>query len=150
MAKAIFYTEKDIWVRDHCHIRGKYKGSAHEDCHVNYFQLKFVEMKIPVIFHDLQGYDSHFIVQEIGEIANKYTYKSKKGKTKRWISMAFQTTWKNTWLFCWENIWVFLDSFRFISSSLERLASNFSHDAYRYTSEVFKDNELKLMKQNGV
>ena len=26
------YVEKDVRVRDHCHITGKYKGSAHQDC----------------------------------------------------------------------------------------------------------------------
>ena len=25
------YSEKDIRVRDHCHITGKYRGSAHQD-----------------------------------------------------------------------------------------------------------------------
>ena len=25
----------DVKVRDHCHITGKYRGSAHRDCNVN-------------------------------------------------------------------------------------------------------------------
>lgn len=63
--------EKDrkTWVKDHCHITGKYRGSAHQDCNVSYFQLKFLDMKIPVTFCHLQDYDSHFIKQGIGQIA---------------------------------------------------------------------------------
>ena len=26
------YTNKDIRVREHCHITGKYRGSSHQDC----------------------------------------------------------------------------------------------------------------------
>ena len=29
------YTNNDIKVRDHCHITGKYTGSAHRDCNIN-------------------------------------------------------------------------------------------------------------------
>ena len=44
--------------------------------------------KIPVIFHDLKSYDSHFIMQMIGEIANKHIHiKIKKRKRNRWKSM---------------------------------------------------------------
>ena len=46
------YTEKDTRVRDRCHITEKYRRSAHQDCNVNYFQFKFEDMKIPVIFHN--------------------------------------------------------------------------------------------------
>ena len=51
----------DEKVRDHCHITGKFRGSAHWDCNIN-FQLT---KKIPVIFHNSKGYDSHLIFSEL-------------------------------------------------------------------------------------
>ena len=48
----------DEKVRDHCHITGKYRGAAHFSCDAN---LK-LSKKIPVIFHNLRGYDSQFDV----------------------------------------------------------------------------------------
>ena len=70
------YSAKDFRVRDHCHITGKYRESVHQDCNINYRLTD----KIPVTFHNLRGYDSHFIMQTIGEIANKQAYKNKKGE----------------------------------------------------------------------
>ena len=72
------YTEKDIRVRDHCHITGKYRGSAHQECNLK-LRINPEEIKIPVIFHNLRGYDSHFIMQEIGAIVKNNTY-TKNGK----------------------------------------------------------------------
>ena len=46
-------------VRDHCHITGDYRGSAHWSCNVNLWLTK----KVPVVFHNLRGYDSHLIMQ---------------------------------------------------------------------------------------
>ena len=77
------YSEKDVRIRDYCHITGKYRGSAHQDGNINYRLFD----KIPAIFHNLKGYGSHFIMQMIGEIANKHTYKNKKGKRNRWTSV---------------------------------------------------------------
>ena len=28
------YTDKDVRVRDHCHVTGKFKGSAHQECNL--------------------------------------------------------------------------------------------------------------------
>ena len=66
-------------VRDHCHITGKLRGSAHQECNLK-LRIKPENLKIPVIFHNLRGYDSHFIIQQIGEIANKHGYTNKKGE----------------------------------------------------------------------
>ena len=66
-------------VRDHCHITGKYRGAAHDKCNLN-FQIT---NKIPVIFHNLRGYDSHFIIQEIGEIIKENTYNTKEKMEKK-------------------------------------------------------------------
>ena len=45
-------------VRDHCHITEKYRGSAHESCNFK-LQISAGKIKIPVIFHNLKGYDNH-------------------------------------------------------------------------------------------
>ena len=70
------YNKTDVRVRDHCHITGMYRGSAHQDCNLNF---KITDT-IPVIFHNLCGYDSHLIMQEIGEIVKKHIYTNKKGE----------------------------------------------------------------------
>ena len=53
----------DEKVTDHCHVTGKFKGAAHWSCIIN-FQLT---KKIPVIFHNLRGYDSHLIFCELNK-----------------------------------------------------------------------------------
>ena len=73
------YSAKDIRVRYHCHITGKHRGSAHQDCNINYMLTD----EIPVIFHNLKGYNSHFMMQMIGEMADRHTCKNKKREEKQ-------------------------------------------------------------------
>ncbi|XP_050528208.1 uncharacterized protein LOC126898309 [Daktulosphaira vitifoliae] len=49
-------------VFDHCHLTGKYRGAAHRDCNLKCTVPSFV----PVILHNMQNYDSHFIITELG------------------------------------------------------------------------------------
>ena len=46
---------------DHCHVTGKFRSAAHWDCNINFRLTK----KVPVIFHNLRGYDSHLIFNEL-------------------------------------------------------------------------------------
>ena len=94
------YTDKDVRVRDHCHIAGKFRCSAHQECNLK-LRIKPENLKIPVIFHNLRGYDSYFIMQQIGEIAKKHAYTNKKERSKTSILMPSLITCKNIWLSCW-------------------------------------------------
>ena len=49
----------DEKVRDHCHISGKFRGAAHFSCNAN---LQ-ISKKVPIVFHNLRGYDSHLIIK---------------------------------------------------------------------------------------
>ena len=57
------YVDNDVKVKDHCHITGKYRCSAHRDYS---FNLK-LNRKFPVVFHNLKNYDSRLIMQELGK-----------------------------------------------------------------------------------
>ena len=48
-------------LRDHCHIAHKFRCAAHWNCNIN-FQLT---KKVPVVFHNLRGYESHLIFNEL-------------------------------------------------------------------------------------
>ena len=61
------YVEGDVKVRDHCHITGKYRGSAHRDCNID---IK-LNHKIPIVFYNLKNYDSHLNMQELGKFNPK-------------------------------------------------------------------------------
>ena len=63
----ILYVDGDVKVRVHYHITRKYGGSTHRECNIN---VK-LNRKIRVVFHSLNEYDSHLIMQEL----NKFNLK---------------------------------------------------------------------------
>ena len=57
------FGEEDERVLDHDHYNGQLRGVAHDNCNKI---LKNNSYNIPVIIHNLRGYDSHLILQKIG------------------------------------------------------------------------------------
>ena len=56
-------------VRNHNHITGDFIGPAHSICNINYWRLS-KHTPIPVIFHNLKGYDAHHIIGSIYNVIN--------------------------------------------------------------------------------
>ena len=54
----------DDKVRDHCHLTGKYRGPAHNNCNLN---LKQKVNFISIFFHNLAGFDCHLFIRELSE-----------------------------------------------------------------------------------
>ena len=116
-------------VRDHCHYTGKYKGAAHDICNLRYK----IPKELPLVFHNGSTYDYHFIIKELaeefegefeclGENTEKYitfsvpikkeiTKKDKNGNDKI-TKISYKIK--------------FIDSYRFMSTSLSNLVSNLS------------------------
>ena len=143
------YTDKDIRVKDHCHITGEFRGSAHQDCNLK-LRIKPATIKIPVLFHNLRGYDSHFIMQQIGEIAKKHVYKNNRGEECHMNIDCIPNNMEKYMAFMLGNHLVFLDSFQFMSSSLDNLTNNLPDDAFKYTQQEFIKEQFNLMKQKGI
>ena len=143
------YTDKDVRVRDHCHITGKFRGSAHQECNLK-LRIKPDDIKIPIIFHNLRGYDSHFIMQQIGEIARKHAYTNKRGEKHNLNINAIPNNVEKYMAFMLGNHLTFIDSFQFMSSILDKLVNNLPKDDLKYTSQVFKGKRLNLMTQKGL
>ena len=52
-------------VRDHCHFTGKYRGAAHSQCNLNCRK----PLILPVVFRNLQGYDSHLFIKQLAKVS---------------------------------------------------------------------------------
>ena len=106
----------DNKVRDHCHITRKYRGSSNWSCN---FNLRLTK-KLPVIFHNLRGYDSYFIMQEIDKFDVKINV-IPNGLEKY---MAFTTN----------KILFLIDSMQFMNSHLNKLVKNLRDNNFKYLS----------------
>ena len=121
---------KNPKVRDHCHYTGKYRGPAHSFCNLRYRILSY----IPVIFHNLSGYDSHLFIRELGKRSddigvitkNKEDYItfSVKVVVDKYIDKEGNEKDKTIEL-------RFIDSFKFMASSLDSLTNNLVKGGHR-------------------
>ncbi|XP_073235132.1 uncharacterized protein [Porites lutea] len=55
-------------VRDHCHFTGKYRGAAHNKCNLRCRKPRV----LPVIIHNLQGYDAHLFIKQLATIPDVF------------------------------------------------------------------------------
>ena len=123
--------DEDAKVKDHCQVTGKFRGAAHWSCNIN-FQLT---KTIPLIFHNLKGYDSHLIFS----VLHKFDAK---------ISVIPNGLEKYMAFFLGKNL-VFIDSMQFMNSALDKLAKNLSDKDFKYLAEEFGSRNLKILKQKG-
>ena len=52
--------------RDHCQITSKFRGAAHKKCNL---KLK-IPRKLPITFHNLEGYGGHIIFKELNNFVD--------------------------------------------------------------------------------
>ena len=136
---------ENIPVRDHCHITGKYRGSAHKTCNFR-LQISAEKIKIPVIFHNLKGYDGHLIIGGMGDIIRENDLRGEEplnidviaSNAEKYITFKIGKHLK------------FIDSYQFMASPLANLAKALPDNKYIYTSEAFSGEKLDLMKAKGV
>ena len=137
-------------VRDHCHYTGKYRGAAHNICNFKYRKPQFV----PVVFHNLANYDSHLFIKNLSDTSgnidciptNKEKYISftknikvgeyKDKKTGEMKDKKFKIR--------------FIDSFKFMSTSLDNLVNNLPKNAFNNLERYYSGDKLDLVKRKGV
>ena len=113
-------------------MTGKFIGPAHRSCNIN-LQLT---NKVPIMFHNLRGYNSHLIFCEL----NKFDVKISEIPNRLEKYMAF---------FLNKNL-LFIGSMQFINSGLDKLVKNLSDEVFKYCVEEFgSKNLLELLKQKG-
>ena len=120
------FRKKNIKVRDHCHFSGKYRGAACKDCNFRMRKPKFM----PVILHNLQNYDSHLFIKSLGVTEGEIKCIAK--TEEKYISFSKEIIMgefkKNGKIIKIKRELRFIDSFKFMASSLEKLVKNLDKD----------------------
>ena len=97
----------------------------------------------------MRGYDSHFIMQQIGQILKNHACKNKEGKEKHMNINAIPNNMEKYMAFMLGHRLTFIYGFQLMSSGLNKLVSNLLKKSLKYTSEIFKGKKLKLMSQKA-
>ena len=114
--------KKQQKVRDHCHYTGKYRGAAHNICNL---RCK-IPKEIPAVIHNGSTYDYHFIIKElVKEFAGNFECLGENTEKYITFSVPIKKKIENKDLEITYKI-KFIDSYRFMSSSLSKLIDNLS------------------------
>ena len=105
----------------------KYRSSVHKDSNIN---LK-LNHEIPVVFCNLKSYDLHLIIEKLDKFNLKINV----------IQNVLETYLSLTT----NNKLIFSGSFQFLSSSLNRLVKKLSKNGFKYLSQEFDENVIKLI-----
>ena len=144
------FSKIDRKVRDHCHYSGLYRGAAHSSCNLQYKIPNY----IPVVFHNLAGYNAHLFIRElaryttdIGVIAKNtqdYISFSIKVEVDRYVDKLGNEKIKEIEL-------RFIDSIKFMSSSLDLLVNNLARGGYEFWGfENYSCKQRELLIRKGV
>ena len=104
------FKDGDTKCRDHDHRTGRFRGATHQKCNINYFNNRY----LPVVFHNLRGYDSHLIIKRAYDISNRLN-------TNKFD--VIPNSYEKFMSFGIGNL-KFIDSLQFMASSLEKLVEN--------------------------
>ena len=103
--------------------------------HIKKCNIKLkIPKKLPIIFHNLKGYDGHFIIRELNNFNNIDIQVIPKS-TEKYMSIIIK-----------KNI-IFLDSLQFMKASLSELADNLEDYDYKHLLSEFPQNKLDLLKE---
>ena len=134
-------------VRGHCHFTEKYRGAAHVKCNLQFKKPKFT----PVIFHNLSGYDAHLFVKNLGRTEGNI--KCIPNKEEKYISFSkdivvgeYEKAVKKHEI---KHEIRFLDSFKFMASSLEGLVGNLGLEKLIETRKEFGER-VELLSRKGI
>ncbi|XP_026825441.1 uncharacterized protein LOC113561963 [Ooceraea biroi] len=142
------FASDDTRVYDHCHLTGRYRGPAHSNCNLNYKDSYI----IPIVFHNLSGYDAHFIIKEIatafeGAIDVLPINKEKYISFTKHVNESDDKKWHN-------HVQLrFINSLKFLNSSLDKLSSFLSKDKLRIIRSEFahlSTDDFDLLTRKGV
>ena len=100
-------------VRDHCHKTGRYIGAACNKCNLARRYTK--SLQVPILFHNLRGYDLHHILKYGISSFKKWNLNPIPTTSEKFLSLIVNIN-KNVTL-------RFIDSYQFLSESLSTLAN---------------------------
>ena len=140
-------------VRDHCHYTSRYRGPTHMKCNLQYK----IPSYIPVMFHNLSGYDVHLFMKELAASSTDGAKMGVINKNKEdYISFSIKVEVdkyinKNRIEKSKEIELRFIDSFKFMSSSLDSLVNNLACRGSKFFGfEEYNKNQYKLLIRKGI